>query len=284
MADPKYANLPGIDLNSPDVYETSELPEDDQNQRLLVSDCEEEVNEAIEREGISAEEAFKAFKGKSGIDASNIDFSDSVRKGRNTGYDIRKTEYEILGSASAVKETPQQKYNRLQHEFRELVDEVQQAKSALTAETSNKSLIVTVALLTSKTRLLEPSQLDQVEGRLVALNQRLTHISDKKEQAEQSDKLGKVTELYEIVQKWNGVSDVLPHVVDRLNALKELHEQALQFSQTLSYLDSAQQKVSHLLESHGDMVNEVKSTLDENMSVIRNNCETLESRVQKLAK
>uniref|UniRef100_A0A673WTM1 Uncharacterized protein n=1 Tax=Salmo trutta TaxID=8032 RepID=A0A673WTM1_SALTR len=32
MADPKYANLPGIASNEPDVYETSDLPEDDQAQ------------------------------------------------------------------------------------------------------------------------------------------------------------------------------------------------------------------------------------------------------------
>ncbi|EDM16483.1 dynactin 2, isoform CRA_b [Rattus norvegicus] len=30
MADPKYADLPGIARNEPDVYETSDLPEDDQ--------------------------------------------------------------------------------------------------------------------------------------------------------------------------------------------------------------------------------------------------------------
>uniref|UniRef100_A0A3Q2PP43 Uncharacterized protein n=1 Tax=Fundulus heteroclitus TaxID=8078 RepID=A0A3Q2PP43_FUNHE len=32
MADPKYANLPGIAFNEPDVYETGDLPEDDQAQ------------------------------------------------------------------------------------------------------------------------------------------------------------------------------------------------------------------------------------------------------------
>lgn len=32
-------------------------------------------------------------------------------------------------------------------------------------------------------------------------------------------------ELYDMVKKWNSVSDTLPQVVDRLVSLKDLHEQ-----------------------------------------------------------
>ncbi len=35
----------------------------------------------------------------------------------------------------------------------------------------------------------------------------------------------KVSELYEMVKKWDAVVDTLPHVVDRLTALNDLHEQ-----------------------------------------------------------
>ena len=34
-------------------------------------------------------------------------------------------------------------------------------------------------------------------------------------------------ELYELVKKWNAVSETLPHVVDRLVSLKDLHEQGM---------------------------------------------------------
>jgi len=45
------------------------------------------------------------------------------------GY-ATKTEYEMLGEGVA-KETPQNKYNRLQHEIRELADELEQIKVCL---------------------------------------------------------------------------------------------------------------------------------------------------------
>jgi len=50
-----------------------------------------------------------------------------------------------------------------------------------------------VSALASRTKLLDPSQLDQVESRLAIVQQRLTQIAEKKEVLEQSGKLNKVT-------------------------------------------------------------------------------------------
>ena len=37
--------------------------------------------------------------------------------------------------------------------------------------------------------------------------------------------LFQISELYTVVKKWEATADVLPKVVDRLSALKDLHEQ-----------------------------------------------------------
>ncbi len=34
-----------------------------------------------------------------------------------------------------------------------------------------------------------------------------------------------VSELYDLVKKWDAVADTLPHIVERMTALKDLHEQ-----------------------------------------------------------
>ena len=48
------------------------------------------------------------------------------------GY-ATKTEYEMLGEGVA-KETPQNKFNRLQHEIRELAEELEQIKVCFDAK------------------------------------------------------------------------------------------------------------------------------------------------------
>ena len=57
------------------------------------------------------------------------DFSGRCGPRQMQGY-ATKTEYEMLGDG-VVKETPQNKFNRLQHEIRELAEELEQIKVCL---------------------------------------------------------------------------------------------------------------------------------------------------------
>ena len=49
-----------------------------------------------------------------------------------------------------------------------------------------------MGVLSSKVKLLDATQLEQVEGRLHALSQRLTKVVENKEAAEEADKTAKV--------------------------------------------------------------------------------------------
>ena len=50
-----------------------------------------------------------------------------------------------------------------------------------------------MGVLSSKVKLLDATQLEQVEGRLHALSQRLTKVVENKEAAEEADKTAKVS-------------------------------------------------------------------------------------------
>ncbi|XP_054264273.1 dynactin subunit 2-like [Macrosteles quadrilineatus] len=134
MADPKYANLVGIAYDQPDLYETKDLPEADQNAEIF-----EEESDSIERLHISATNALSKFKGKR-LDASRVDFSDRLGKQSRTGYDARYGDWELAGDGE--KETPIQKYQRLQCEVKELLDEVANLKETAKDETNKQSCIV----------------------------------------------------------------------------------------------------------------------------------------------
>ncbi|XP_071656084.1 dynactin subunit 2-like isoform X2 [Patagioenas fasciata] len=80
MGDPKYADLPGIARNEPDVYETSDLPEDDQAE----FEAEELSSTSVEHLIINPNAAYEKFKDKR-LGAEGLDFSDGVSKARRTG-------------------------------------------------------------------------------------------------------------------------------------------------------------------------------------------------------
>ena len=60
-----------------------------------------------------------------------------------------------------------------------------------------------VALLSARTKLLEPSQIDLVEGRVTALIQKLNQAAEKKDALENAERQTKVwKECFKSFEKW----------------------------------------------------------------------------------
>lgn len=84
-----------------------------------------QTSEHIEQLHIDAKQATLKFKDKT-ISVNRADFSDSLNKLHKHGYDVLSKDWELV--AQGEKETPLQKYHRLQCELKELMDEVSQIK------------------------------------------------------------------------------------------------------------------------------------------------------------
>ncbi|XP_069762391.1 dynactin subunit 2 isoform X1 [Narcine bancroftii] len=401
MADPKYANLPGIAFNEPDVYETTDLPEDDQAQ----FEAEELNSDSVERIVVNPNASYDKFKDKR-ISTKDIDFSDRISKARRTGYE--SGDYEILAAGCGMKESPQQKYQRLLLEMKELSEEVEQIKNSvkdstaeekltpvalasqvatlkqhlatlqlekvlgpeatidltdpegalakrlltqlqtttglkghasagqhpakggdgtavtyelyyrpeqarftqaaklaelekrmaeletavgsrsdkqnpLTVGLQDSSLMGAVEILQVKVSTLDPAILDQVEARLQSVLGKLNEIAKHKKINEEAETQSKVAQLYDLVQRWEGTAATLPQLVDRLVAVKGLHEQALQFGQLLTHLDSTQQVIASTMKDNTTLLEQVQQTMKDNMALVQQNFLSLDSRVRKLA-
>uniref|UniRef100_A0A3B4APG0 Dynactin subunit 2 n=1 Tax=Periophthalmus magnuspinnatus TaxID=409849 RepID=A0A3B4APG0_9GOBI len=379
MADPKYVNLPGIAFNEPDVYETGDLPEDDQAQ----FESEELCSDSVERIVVNPNAAYDKFKDKH-VSTKGLDFSDRISKSRRVGYE--SGEFEILGEGSGVKETPQQKYLRLVNEIQELTKEVDSIQSA-TKETNAEERLTPVVLAQQAAQLKQQlvsahldtllgpqahinltdpdgalarrllTQLEVAKGsrasatedgkptasakgpdgvvlyelhsrpeqekfnnaaKMAELEKRLAELetavgpgSDKPDTIELLQarvsaldsatldqvearlqvihfvfiaSFQKVTQLYDLVQKWDAVSTSVPQVVERLVSLKELHEQAMQFGQLLTHLDTTQQMINSTLKDNNTLLTQVQQTMKENLVAIEENFAALDERMKKVSK
>ncbi|XP_040839058.1 dynactin subunit 2 isoform X3 [Ochotona curzoniae] len=402
MADPKYADLPGIARNEPDVYETSDLPEDDQAE----FDAEELTSTSVEHIIVNPNAAYDKFKDKR-VGTKGLDFSDRIGKTKRTGYE--SGEYEMLGEGLGVKETPQQKYQRLLHEVQELTAEVekikttvkesateekltpvvlakqlaalkqqlvashlekllgpdaainltdpdgalakrlllqleatknskgssgskgasststdsslvtyelhsrpeqdkfsqtakvaelerrlteleaavrcdQDAQNPLSAGLQGACLMETVELLQAKVSALDLAVLDQVEARLQSVLGKVNEIAKHKASVEDADTQSKVHQLYETIQRWSPIASTLPELVQRLVSIKQLHEQAMQFGQLLTHLDTTQQMIASSLKDNTTLLTQVQTTMRENLATVEGNFASIDERMKKLGK
>ncbi|TPP62083.1 Dynactin subunit [Fasciola gigantica] len=121
VLDPKYADLPWIAHDQPDVYEAGELPEVDQRQQM--EDVENVMMpKEIETIKLSVCDAHKRFS-KCKVDSSNVDFSDSIAGHGKIGYTIEADEYEVLPPGAREHETLLSRLQRLQTEVNQLVSD-----------------------------------------------------------------------------------------------------------------------------------------------------------------
>lgn len=389
--------------NEPDVYETSDLPEDDQAQ----FESEELCSDSVERIVVNPNAAYDKFKDKR-VSTKGLDFSDRITKNKRVGYE--SGEFEILAEGCGLKETPQQKYQRLVNEIQELSQEVetiqastkessaeerltpvvlaQQAaqlkqqlvsahldsllgpqahinladpdgalakrlltqleaakgsrvggtgeskapaakgpdgvvlyelhsrpeqekftESAKMAELEKRladletavgsgsdkpgplstgaqgaNLMDTLELLQARVSALDSATLDQVEARLQSVLGKMNEIAKHKAAIEDADTQNKVSQLYDTVQKWDAMATSLPQVVQRLIAVKELHEQAMQFGQLLTHLDTTQQMINNSLKDNSTLLTQVQQTMKENLKSVEENFSALDQRMKKLSK
>uniref|UniRef100_A0A3P9L778 Dynactin 2 (p50) n=1 Tax=Oryzias latipes TaxID=8090 RepID=A0A3P9L778_ORYLA len=154
----------------------------------------------------------------------------------------------------------------------------------LNAGLQGVNLMDTIEILQAKVSALDSATLDQVEARLQSVLGKMNEIAKHKAAIEDAETQNKVSQLYDVVQKWDAVSTSIPQVVQRLVAVKELHEQAMQFGQLLTHLDTTQHMINNSLKDNSTLLTQVQKTMKENLVAIEENFAALDQRMKKLSK
>uniref|UniRef100_A0A8B9NCH4 Dynactin subunit 2 n=1 Tax=Accipiter nisus TaxID=211598 RepID=A0A8B9NCH4_9AVES len=396
----EWGDLGGLMGNEPDVYETSDVSEDDQAD----FEAEELTSTSVEHLIINPNAAYEKFRDKR-LGTKGVDFSDRIGKPRTTGYE--SGEYEILGEGLGAKETPQQRYQRLQHEVQELVREVEQIQSTVKEAAVEEELTpvaftrqieglkqqlvsshlekllgpaaaidfadpesalakrllqqleaakcskaapgktpAKVPALTGDSVAIElfcqPEQdhfaqtakITELEKRLAQLEAtvqcepdsqnpllvgpkgtslvvsqamklgvgsagfgvspllpppqsvlgKVNEIAKHKATVQDADTHSKIHQIYEMMQRWDGVASTLPDIAQRLVTVRDLHEQATQFGQVLMHLDNTQQEIAGALKDNTVLLAEVQKTMKENLAVVEDSFADIDARIKRLQK
>jgi len=75
---------------------------------------------------------------------------------------------------------------------------------------------------------------------------------------------------------------LIPAVIDRLVALKELHGKASNFSNSLTEVENVQDQLNGSLTAHSQLLRDIKDGLIINMNVMTKTVENLEGRLSAM--
>merc|ERR1719483_1138023 len=153
--------------------------------------------------------------------------------------------------------------------------------STLTMETGKKNLVQAIQVLSAKTTLLDPNNLANVEGRLSALQQKLGHPKDEKSSLD-SESLEKLDSLVKVVERSQPMYANLPTVIQRLETLQSLHQQAADLSRGLVELETVQQQLSVQLGNNQSLLSTTSKRFSANLETINANFTSLTKRIDLL--
>jgi len=151
---------------------------------------------------------------------------------------------------------------------------------------SNSSLLVVVEQLREKLNLLaDPNTLESVQRRVKSLSSELDAVADKSRgNIQQSQYEKKVEEMFDIMNKWDISSQQLPGIISRLQTLKVLHDESASFLQNISQLENHQQEMKSVLKSNGDLMKQLETNFNSNVSTISTNVTSIEKKIASLSK
>lgn len=131
--------------------------------------------------------------------------------------------------------------------------------------------------LRDKVTLLDGPRLEALSQKIKALTPQLEAATKQGiDRPASQDK--KITEMYEMMQRWDAVSAHLPALVTRLTGLRTAHEDAARASTSLAQLDHAQNAVRDLLRNHAELASQLNTSFAANMETIQGNVKHLDER------
>jgi len=155
--------------------------------------------------------------------------------------------------------------------------------ATLTMETGKKNIMQAVQVLSSKTTLLDPNNLANIEGRLGALQQKLGQLQEDNSSLD-SESLSKLEGLLSVAERSQPMYTALPTVIQRLETLQSLHQQAADMSRGLVELETVQQQLAVQLGNNQGLLKTTQKRFSANLETINANFASLVERVEKLKK
>lgn len=108
------------------------------------------------------------------------------------------------------------------HKIEQTVGMKPEKLSRLNSSMDTKNLLEAVQQLSTRSALLQPSQLDVIEQRLTNLATKMDQFKEKSGGNER-EREQKITELYELAKSTEPITKVLPDMLERMKTLEALH-------------------------------------------------------------
>lgn len=156
----------------------------------------------------------------------------------------------------------------------------EEAFRKLQAATGQVTLCGAAASLAAQTCLLRPGELASAEARVTSLRANVEALKASVKPAD-PELDAKVIELYKLLKQIDGISH--SEILERMEALEALHNQASNFGKSLTELETLQTTIASGVQNNKELLQGVQEVFAHNVDSIQKEIKKLDEKVVKLA-
>lgn len=149
-------------------------------------------------------------------------------KKKSSGIPTECLTYELLCHPQLSRSGDLSILNQLEQKLNRIENVIGMEKTSVLTNLSNERTISdAVAVLSRKVSQLDPSHLEQIDGRLTSLSQKLNQIQERKSRIDSVERDARLASLLQVCKETESQRLALPLIVSRLNSLSQLEQQGM---------------------------------------------------------
>ncbi|CAI8013138.1 Dynactin subunit 2 [Geodia barretti] len=146
-------------------------------------------------------------------------------------------------------------------------------------DADQNDLSTAVLNLQAKVALLDSGHISAIAEQLQEVLTLLGSVDKKSEEGEKdADRQTKVSEALEAVSRMKSIAPLIPDLISRLHALRDLHERAAQFASSVAVMADSQDQLTKQTEHLQSLLTEMEASFKENLATVQANFANLEAR------
>ncbi|XP_031636341.1 dynactin subunit 2 [Contarinia nasturtii] len=202
---------------------------------------------------------------------------DAYKKGDSAAKLPTKTPCELV-TTTRIAELE----NKL-HDIETVIGAEPEKLRRLSMALHSNNLLDAVQKISTVAALLQPTQLDVIETRIGNLANKMDAIAATSNNLSKDASVDQKTlELYEIAKRAEPIAQLLPNMLQRMQALENLHNYATNFSKIIAELEAQQQTLLTSLAGNKTLLQNVQQAFAVNLENTKKEIGKLESRLDTL--
>jgi dynactin-2 len=146
-------------------------------------------------------------------------------------------------------------------------------------DADQNDLSTAVLNLQAKVALLDSGHVSAIAEQLQEVLTLLGSVEEKSEEGEkETDRQTKVSEALEAMSRMKSIAPLIPDLISRLHALRDLHERAGQFASSVAVMADSQDQLTNQTAHLQSLLTEMEASFKENLATVQTNFANLESR------